>query len=210
MGGQGYVGTGDDGSFTNDFWQYEPLTDTWDQKANFAGTPRYGSTGFGIFPNAYLGTGYDNSLSYTSDFWEYNYFNDTWDQVADFPGTPRANAASFAIGNRGFLGTGYDGQTLDDFYEYTPILGVENHLEVSSNVYPNPVKNELNIHLNNSVDIDEIALYTLSGKIIYQEKKAFSNNRITTNTTTLSSGMYLYSLKRKGSIIAHGKFIVAK
>ncbi len=210
MGGQGYVGTGDDGSFTNDFWQYEPLTDTWDQKANFAGTPRYGSTGFGIFPNAYLGTGYDNSLSYTSDFWEYNYFNDTWDQVADFPGTPRANAASFAIGNRGFLGTGYDGQTLDDFYEYTPILGVENHLEVSSKVYPNPVKNELNIHLNNSIDIDEIALYTLSGKIIYQEKKAFSNNRITTNTTTLSSGMYLYSLKRKGSIIAHGKFIVAK
>ena len=99
---------------------------------------------------------------------------------------------------------------MDDFYEYTPILGVESHKEVGSKVYPNPVKNELNIHLNNSIDIDEIALYTLSGKIIYQEKKAVSNNRITTNVTALSSGMYLYTAKLQGSIVAHGKFMVTK
>lgn len=210
MGGQGYVGTGDDGTFTNDFWQYEPLTDTWAQKANFAGTQRYGATGFGIFPNAYIGTGYDNTLNYTNDFWEYNYHNDSWIQVADFPGTPRANAASFAIGDRGFLGTGYDGQTLDDFYEYTPILGIENHLETTSKVYPNPVKNELNIHLNNSVDIDEIILYSLSGKIILQENKVVINNNISTSVSTLSPGMYLYSVRKKGSIVAHGKFMVAK
>ena len=210
MGGQGYVGTGDDGSFTNDFWQYEPLTDTWNQKANFAGTARYGATGFGIFPNAYLGTGYDNTLSYTNDFWEYNYFNDTWVQVADFIGTPRANAASFAIGDRGFVGTGYDGQTVDDFYEYTPILSVESQFQTESKVYPNPVKNELNIHLNNSTDIDEVTLYPLSGKMIYQETKTGSNNRISANVTTLASGMYLYSVKIKESIVAQGKFMVAK
>ena len=210
MGGQGYLGTGDDGSFTNDFWQYEPLTDTWSQKANFAGTSRYGATGFGIFPNAYLGTGYDNTLNYTNDFWEYNYFNDSWVQVADFIGTPRANATSFAIGDRGFLGTGYDGQTLDDFYEYTPILSVKSQFQAKSKVYPNPVKNELNIHLSNSTELDELILYSLSGKIIFQETKTVSNNRIRTNVTSLSPGMYLYSAKEKGRIVAHGKFMIAK
>jgi hypothetical protein len=210
MGGQGYLGTGDDGSFTNDFWQYEPLTDTWEQKASFAGTPRHGSTGFGIFPNAYLGTGYDNTLNYTNDFWEYNYFNDTWVQVADFIGTPRANATSFALGDRGFLGTGYDGQTLDDFYEYTPLLSVESQFQTVSKVYPNPVKNELNIHLNNSIEVDELTLYSLSGKIIFQETITASNNRISTNVTTLASGMYLYSAKIKGRVVAHGKFMVSK
>ena len=210
MGGQGYVGTGDDGSFTNDFWQYEPLTDSWEQKANFAGTARYGATGFGIFPNAYLGTGYDNTLSYTNDFWEYNYFNDTWAQAADFIGTPRANAASFAIGNRGFLGTGYDGQTLDDFYEYTPILDVESFLQTESKVYPNPVKNELNIYLNNSIDLDDLTLYSLSGKIISLETKTVLSKRIRADVSALASGLYLYSIKKKERIVAHGKFIVAK
>jgi len=210
MDGQGYVGTGDDGSFTNDFWQYEPLTDTWGQKADFAGTPRYGATGFGIFPNAYIGTGYDNTLSYTNDFWEYNYFNDSWVQVADFPGTPRANAASFAIEDRGFLGTGYDGQTLDDFYEYTPILSIENRSTITSKVYPNPTKDELNIYLNNSYNVTEITVYSLSGKVILHKKVNSSNGKISANIPTIPSGMYLYSVGNNGEIITYGKFIVSK
>jgi len=114
------------------------------------------------------------------------------------------------MGDRGFVGTGYDGQTVDDFYEYTPILSVESQFQTESKVYPNPVKNELNIHLNNSTDIDEVTLYSLSGKMIYQETKTGSNNRISANVTTLASGMYLYSVKIKESIVAQGKFMVAK
>jgi len=208
MGGQGYVGTGDDGSFTNDFWQYDPAADTWDQKASFAGTARYGATGFGIFPNAYLGTGYDNTLNYTNDFWEYNYFNDSWVQVADFPGTPRANATAFAIGNRGFLGTGYDGQTLDDFYEYTPILGVESHRTIASKVYPNPVNDELNIYLNENAN--EITVFSLSGKIVLQKNSNNINGKCSVKLPAIPSGMYLYTVSNDEHIITHGKFFVAK
>jgi len=53
-------------------------------------------------------------------------------------------------------------------------------------------------------------LYSLSGKIIFQETKIVTNNRISTNVTKLASGMYLYSAKENGRVVAHGKFMVAK
>jgi hypothetical protein len=37
--GKGYVGTGGDGTggFLNDFWEYNPSTNVWTQKANYPG-----------------------------------------------------------------------------------------------------------------------------------------------------------------------------
>ena len=87
---------------------------------------------------------------------------------------------------------------------------MESFFQTESKVYPNPVKNELNIYLNNNIDADELTLYSLSGKIISQETKTVLNNRIWADATALASGLYLYSAKEKGRIVAHGKFIVTK
>ena len=50
IGNKGYVGTGYDNNinYHNDFWEYDPATDTWTQKANFGGGARYGAVGFSI------------------------------------------------------------------------------------------------------------------------------------------------------------------
>jgi hypothetical protein len=42
-----------------DFWEYDPATNTWTQKADFGGTARYSAVGFSIADKGYLGTGTD-------------------------------------------------------------------------------------------------------------------------------------------------------
>src|ERR1035437_7222403 len=71
IGTKGYIGTGYDGSLKNDFWEYDPSSNTWIQKANFGGTARYFAVGFSIGTKGYIGTGYDGS-TYKNDLWEYS------------------------------------------------------------------------------------------------------------------------------------------
>ena len=60
----------------NDFWEYDPATDTWTQKADFEGVGRGFAVGFSIGSNGYIGTGLLGNLNYggpsSKDFWEYD------------------------------------------------------------------------------------------------------------------------------------------
>ena len=80
--GKGYYGTGFfyvndyDVIALNDFWEYDPATDSWVQKANLPGVARYNATGLAIGNKGYIGTGYtyDSTCAcfyYLKDFWEY-------------------------------------------------------------------------------------------------------------------------------------------
>ena len=65
-----------------DFWEFDPATNTWTQKADFGGTARLGSLGFSIGSKGYIGTGWDGV--YLKDFWEYDPTANAWTQKADF------------------------------------------------------------------------------------------------------------------------------
>ena len=71
---KGYIGPGmlDDSTFTytKDFWEYDPVANTWTRKSDFGGTGRWYSVGFSIGSKGYIGTGSDGSLR--KDFWEYD------------------------------------------------------------------------------------------------------------------------------------------
>jgi N-acetylneuraminic acid mutarotase len=119
INGKGYIGTGLEGfsSKTKDFWEYDPKTNVWTQKADFGGTARAGAAGFSIGSKGYIGTG--SGSGYYKDFWEYDPTANTWTRKADFPGAGRQLAASFSVGNQGFIGTGTSGSTYyKDFYMY--------------------------------------------------------------------------------------------
>ena len=122
IGSKGYVGTGQDNSgFRNDFWEYDPITNTWAQKANFEGSARWRTVGFSIGSKGYMGTGYDGSFK--KDFWEYDPVTDVWTQKANFGGTGRESAVGFSIGTKGYIGTGgsnYGTVFYNDFWEYDP------------------------------------------------------------------------------------------
>lgn len=57
----------------DELWQYDAVTDTWTQMADFPGHLREASAGFSINNKGYIGTGYyyDGGDVYLDDFWEY-------------------------------------------------------------------------------------------------------------------------------------------
>jgi hypothetical protein len=116
ISGKGYVGTGWDGAYKKDFWEYNPTTNSWTQKADFGGTARDNAVGFATSTKGYIGTGYDGT--YKSDLWEYVPSSNTWAQKTSFPGAARRQAVAFSIGNYGYIGTGYTPTYVKDFWEY--------------------------------------------------------------------------------------------
>ncbi len=123
--GKGYVGTGQSGAYPNytyykDFWEYDPISNTWTQKSNFGGTARFGAVGFSIDGNGYLGTGTESLSIVTKDFWEYDPIQNKWTKKADFSGVERQWAVGFNIGSHGYVGTGGSTSLLKDFWEYNP------------------------------------------------------------------------------------------
>lgn len=125
IGNKGYVGGGD-GLNIIDFWEYDPLTDTWTQKANFP-FPRYAGSGFSIGSKGYVGTACNNFISLDNRFWEFDPSINTWTQKADFLGGWKTAAVGFSINGYGYIGTGrayfgagsYGGTTT--FFQYNPV-----------------------------------------------------------------------------------------
>jgi N-acetylneuraminic acid mutarotase len=125
IGSRGYIGLGHVNSIVDilyqDFWEYDPGSNSWTQKANFGGGLRYHAAGFAIGNYAYVGTGRQSGGGYTTDFWKYDPATNSWSPIASFPGTARRGAIAFVINGMGYVGTG---QTTSgngaDFFRYNP------------------------------------------------------------------------------------------
>lgn len=109
IGQRGYFGCGWNGvTMYNDFWEYDPGTDTWIQKANYPGGPRLSPFGFAIGNKGYAGTGLDASLWAQPDFYEYNPATNQWTARAPFIGTPIFGATAVVWNNTGVIMFGDD------------------------------------------------------------------------------------------------------
>ena len=95
------------------------MTNSWVQKADFAGGVRSNSASFTIADKAYVATGFDGA--YKKDVWQYDPASNTWIKKGDFPGGTRLSAVGFAIGSKGYLGTGMDlAVRKKELWEYDP------------------------------------------------------------------------------------------
>ena len=220
MKNKGFVGLGDDGILKDDFWMYNPTTNTWSQVQNFPGGARTGACGFVIDANMFVGTGQDFN-TYKQDFWQYNFWNNSWSQIQDFGdalGTPRAYATAFAINGIGYVGAGYDGIAKDDFYAYTPLVGINevNQKLIHSTIFPNPVKDFATITLETDIKASNITVkfYDLNGKTQNLQINNIINRsnvlEISINNINLNTGEYFYSVLNKNKSIATGKILVLK
>src|SRR5262245_52844722 len=60
IGTKGYLGTGYDGTTDfNDFWEYDPASNSWMPKASLPGMARRFAVSFSIGNKGYIGTGYN-------------------------------------------------------------------------------------------------------------------------------------------------------
>lgn len=119
-----------------DFWEYDPVTDTWTRKSNIGGPGRQGIVGFSIGNKGYIygGLAWDLHEVNNKDFWEYDPATDVWTKKADFGGISRSFAAGFSVGQKGYVGTGFSMElaaNTKDFWEYNP-SGCNTQLVISS------------------------------------------------------------------------------
>jgi N-acetylneuraminic acid mutarotase len=95
----------------NDFWQYNPVTNSWVQKANYPGSSGFGiyfGTAFSIDSKGYVCGGKVGPNSYSNQLWEYKPSIDQWTQLSNFPGGVRYQLSSFSIGYKAYIGLGAD------------------------------------------------------------------------------------------------------
>ena len=146
LGNKGYTGTGFDGSYKKDFWEYTPgpglMGGAWMPKANFGGIARYNAVGFSMIDKGYVGTGHDGTHFY-KDFWEYTpgvgLMGGAWIPKVDFQGITgttgkRAKAIGFSINTSpmptGYIGIGYGfSNTYNDFWEYNSFFNTWSQVE---------------------------------------------------------------------------------
>lgn len=128
IGNKGYMGLGhyNSGPGGNihlaDFWEYDPASNAWTQKADFGGGLRYHAVGESFGNKAYVGTGRAPGNTLMTDWWEFDPIANTWTPKASFPGTNRRGAVCFKQGDYLFVGTGQipTGFT-NDFFAYDPV-----------------------------------------------------------------------------------------
>lgn len=132
LGNKGYIGTGIDSEFSlsgnklKDFWEYDPSTNTWLQKANFpggGGNGIYFAAAFTVDSKGYVCGGKLGPNLYTAQLWEYKPAINQWVERALFPGGVRYQLSAFSIGNYGYVGLGANQDVFKkDFWKYNPGL----------------------------------------------------------------------------------------
>lgn len=111
IGNKGYIGLGHfNGTGVNivlkDWWQYDPATNSWSQKADFegnSGNGNYGVATFGMQDKGYVVGGVFSSM----ETWKYIPSTNTWSREQDAP-VSISNYIGFTIGSYGYTVIGTD------------------------------------------------------------------------------------------------------
>ncbi len=203
-----YFGTGkDDSFFQNDWWEYDPTTNIWIQKANFPVSGRTGAFAFTLNNTPCAGMGSDGS--YNDDTWWYNIANDSWNYTTSFSGAPRRGAAYFVIGNVGYMGTGKSGGgSKQDFYKLDADVGFQEFKNSNQVVvYPNPVtSNEFSIQYLKPFSLLTLQLFSIDGRFIKTQEITTIDKTI--DRTNLPNGTYFIKLFDKQQLVATKKIIL--
>ena len=112
------VGGNSDSGVRDDFYQYNPATDSWTELTPFPG----GARGFGIGDTwngkAYFGFGNDGT-SRLNDLWVFDPSNMSWSELASCPCAERAHPAMIAHNGKVFVGLGSSSSgNMNDWWEY--------------------------------------------------------------------------------------------
>ena len=116
--GLGHVSSGAVNVGFQDWWEYDPATNSWSQKANYP-HQSHGAVGFTIGNKGYIGSGDSESIGSCYDFYEFDPIANTWTAKAPCP-LSNDGHVSFAINGLGYIGLG----TSNELYSYNPITNV--------------------------------------------------------------------------------------
>ena len=103
IGNKGYAGLGHvNGTGQNivykDWWQYDPSSNSWTQKADYV-SPSYGTIAFGTSTKGYIGGG----TAYNNEFFEYNPITNSWQAITNCPILNATDQTAFAVNDKGYV-----------------------------------------------------------------------------------------------------------
>ena len=107
----------------DDWWEYDPSTNAWTQKADYLGGDCYHAAGFEIDNIGYVGTGRTSAIGsiLVQDFFKYDPVTNIWTPIASFAGVGRRGAVSFVLDDIAYVGTGESNVgRVGTFYKYDP------------------------------------------------------------------------------------------
>ena len=116
----GYIVAGNsDSGVRDDFYQYNPVTDSWTELTPFPGEARGFAIGDTWDGKAYFGFGNDGT-SRLNDLWVFDPSNMSWTELASCPCAERTHPAMIAHNGKVFVGLGGGGSlgNLKDWWEY--------------------------------------------------------------------------------------------
>ncbi len=92
----------------------------------------------------------------------------------------------------------------------TPVLGTDKEYGMfSSNIFPNPARDTFSISINNITKGEVNAfVYTILGKRKAKIKLSSGNNRISTRSFGLGTGIYLVKIEDEGNVLSTQKLII--
>ena len=115
----GYIVAGNSNSGErDDFYQYNPINDSWTELAPFPGAPRGFAIGDTWNEKAYFGFGHDGT-SLLNDLWVFDPSNMSWTELASCPCAARTHPAMIAHNGKVFVGLGNTStENMNDWWEY--------------------------------------------------------------------------------------------
>jgi|GEM_PF-1400056 N-acetylneuraminic acid mutarotase len=125
LDGKGYVAGGYNGSSAvAELWCYDPLTDTWSQRASLPSARRHG-TSWTLNGRGYVVCGFGPTNQKTNTVLEYDPRTNTWATKTPLPADARYGSHGFAIGQYGYVGGGNIGSAtgpfLSDMWRYNSL-----------------------------------------------------------------------------------------
>ena len=113
IGNKGYMGlghvNGNSGTINYaDWWEYDPASDSWTQKANYP-SQNYGAVCFVAAGKAHVGGG----AFYNTEFFAYSPLTNSWTAIANCPGSP-GDQGAMSINNKGYV------VISNQLFEYNP------------------------------------------------------------------------------------------
>lgn len=192
-----YLGIGrfEDGSLSNEWFEFNPLNNQTIQKQNVPFPERYYTAHLTCNGKGYLSTGMCSipgiPQEFSNNIWEYNPENDSWLQLAEIPSSIKRRGAAYTCNQQNIFIINGLSETNQRIKEVWSFKTADNLVENDWIIYPNPSSENWVLKwpkANNT--ISKIEVFDFIGSLIYAENINFYLSERLINSKHFKKGYY--------------------